>query len=119
MLVTTLAPCFMSSFVPTENVLVIFPGTASTFFPCSKAKSAVIIAPLSCLASTTTTSSENPAIILFLSGNVYLLLLVPATYSLKSNPLFAITLFSNSVFSGGYTYSRLLPFTTIVPLSCL
>ena len=39
----------------------MFPGTAKTSLPCSRARSAVIREPLFSAASTTTTPSESPA----------------------------------------------------------
>lgn len=53
--VNGIAPSFIKLLVPSEFLLVIFPGTAYTSFPCSNAKSAVIKLPLLFGASTTIT----------------------------------------------------------------
>ncbi len=62
------APSCINLLVPILNMLLIFPGTAKTSRPCSKAYSAVINEPLLRLASTITTVSDKPLIILLRRG---------------------------------------------------
>ena len=87
---------------------------AKTSFPCSRAIFAVIIAPLFSPASTTKTPSDNPLIILFLSGKCSFNGFVPLGYSeIIHPPVFKIH-FASSLFCVGYNLSIPHPKTAIV-----
>ena len=66
--VSGVAPSRSSAFEPAESADVISPGTAKTSRPSSRAKSAVISAPLRSRASTTTVAAQRPATIRLRAG---------------------------------------------------
>src|SRR5207237_7832944 len=79
--VSGVAPSRSNALVPTDNELVISPGTANTSLPSSKAKSAVISAPLRSRASTTIVAAQSPAITRLRAGNLHGSGSTPGSYS--------------------------------------
>ena len=111
--VTGFAPCFISLSGPLLILLYIFPGTAITSRPCSKAISAVISAPLLSPASTIKTILDNPLIMRLRTGNLHALGGVPNGNSLITAPFCTISSMIRA-FSRGYAISTPQPKTAMV-----
>ena len=110
---TNFAPDLIRLLVPLLLGEVTFPGTAKTSLPCSKAKSAVIKAPLFSAASTTTVPKAKPLSILFLAGKLFRSGRMKTGNSDKIAPCSAIC-FLKLIFSGGYVCPKPQPKTAIV-----
>ena len=96
------APSLISSFVPFDILEFALPGTANTSFPSSSASSAVIKLPLFSPASTTTTPSLIPLIILFRLGKFCGTGTTFSSYSVITAPPYFIISSINFIFSFGY-----------------
>ena len=113
-LVTSFAPFCINELVPIPNLLSILLGIANTFFPCLKAKLAVIVLPLLYPASITNTPKASALIISFLLGKFLVLTFSSGGYSDITHPLFSNILLNNSLFSFGYILLNPAPKTAIV-----
>ena len=111
--VTGFAPSRMSLLVPTEASEVMGPGTASTSFPCSRARSTVIRAPERAGASTTSTPKDSPAMIRLRRGNVHCVPPCSKGNSEITAPEAAILLIKDSL-PAGYGLPRPVPSTAMV-----
>ena len=94
------APCSIRRFVPWARGSSIFPGTAKTSLPCSRAKSAVISDPLVNVASITRTAHDNPLMMRLRAGKLNATGGVAIGNSDTTQPCSAICL-KRSVFSKG------------------
>ena len=108
-LVTSFAPFCINELVPIPNLLSILLGIENTFFPCLKAKLAVIVLPLLYPASITNTPKASALIISFLLWKFFVLTFSSGGYSDITHPLFY-----NSLFSFGYILLNPAPKTAIV-----
>src|SRR5574341_985217 len=111
--VTSLAPSWMSRFVPALASEVIRPGTANTSRPRSPAKPAVISAPLRSAASTTTTPSASAARVRLRTGKCPGSARVPGAHWETRAPRASMAR-ASAWFSGGYTTSPPEPRTATV-----
>src|SRR5256712_6093823 len=111
--VISLAPSWMSRFVPALVAEVILPGTANTSRPRSPAKPAVIRAPLRSAASTTTTPRLSPASVRLRTGKWPASAGAPRANCDTSAPCASIVR-ASARFSGGYTTSIPHPRTASV-----
>ncbi len=110
---TALAPCRIRSWQPDDVRARTLPGTANTSRPCSRACFAVIRLPLRLAASTTSTPSESPLIILLRMGKFLASGTVPGANSERISPPSRMAACS-CPFSGGYTQSGPVPSTAMV-----
>ena len=81
-----MAPSRRRALLPAQVGMSIFPGTANTSRPCSRASLAVISAPLRSGASTTSTPQLRPLMIRFRLGKVHFAAGWPGANSLRMQP---------------------------------